>query len=205
MDYKEDTKRVYDKYALVYERNTQGYLEQYLLNEAQLFIDSLLGKDILDLGSGPGRDSLFFKSRELNPVCVDISPSMIELCREKGLVAYEMDIENLSFEDSSFDGVWAYTSLLHLPKRVFPSVLKRLSQILKPRGVFFIGMKEGDFDGWIASSLYGNEGRFYVLYQSDELERFLSAHFDIIHRSQIQSRQDNYLNYLCRNRLSQVP
>lgn len=38
---------------------------------------------------------------------------MIELCKEKGLETHIMDLENITFEDGSFDGVWAYTSLGH--------------------------------------------------------------------------------------------
>jgi len=72
---------------------------------------------------------------------------MIRLCREKGLEAHKMDIEDLKLEDNSFDGVWAHTSLLHVPKAKLKNVLEKISGILKKDGMFFSAVKEGDSEG----------------------------------------------------------
>lgn len=80
MDYKQATKDAYDEYAKVFEEVT-GVCSDSFKSERDFFIRGLPGKRVLDLGCGPGRDSLYFKQRGLNPVCVDISPEMIRLCR----------------------------------------------------------------------------------------------------------------------------
>lgn len=178
MNYKKEHIHSYDAIALNYEAQTNSFLNNYLLADIQLFLTSLPGKNILDLGSGPGRDSLYFKEQGYSPLCIDISPVMIHLCKEKKLSAQIMDFEQMNFEHNSFDGVWAYTSLLHTPKKNIDSVLKNISLLLKPQGSFFIGMKEGFGEG-IISNERGN--RFFANYKKDELENKLTPHFHVVH------------------------
>ena len=147
-NYKEATKRLYDRYAKKYEKNTKNYTK-YIENELQLFLENLKGKRILDLGSGPGRDSLYFKSGGFEPLCIDFSEKMVQLCKEKGLEAKVMDIEKLDFPENSFDGVWAYTSLIHVSKKNIKRVIKKISGILKPHGILSIVMKEGKNEEFI--------------------------------------------------------
>jgi ubiquinone/menaquinone biosynthesis C-methylase UbiE len=198
MDYKSVSRDIYTKYARDFQDFTKDYLKKHIMNDARQFVHIINGKKVLDLGSGPGRDSLFFRKNGLKPVCIDIAPGMVKLCREKGLEAYEMDLENLEFEDSSFDGVWAYTSLLHMPKSKFSFVLKRISRVLKEKGVFYLGMKEGDFEGWKESDKYGGIRRFFSLYQDNEIKEALSGEFDILNTSKISLGDAVFLNYLCR-------
>ena len=141
-DYKKNISNFYNRCAKVYEERTRNYLKKYIIEDAILFMANLPGRKILDLGSGPGRDSLFFKERGLNPLCLDISSQMVELCRRKGLNAIVGDLEKLDFKDGTFDGVWAYTSLLHMPKSHFKPTLLQIKRILKEKGVLYLGMKE---------------------------------------------------------------
>lgn len=131
MDYKEANRLVYNNNAQEFEKRTKDYIRTYILEDAELFVRFLQGKDILDLGSGPGRDSLFFRERGLNPLCFDFSPEMVRLCQARGLEAQVGDLENLPFDDFTFDGVWAYTSLLHMPKSKLNPVLDKIRDILK--------------------------------------------------------------------------
>jgi|SRR3989344_3473484 len=198
MEYKEANKQVYDNNAQGFEARTKDYIRNYILKDAELFISFLQGTRILDLGSGPGRDSLFFKERGLNPLCVDFSPEMVRLCQVKGLEAQVGDLENLPFSDSTFDGVWAYTSLLHMPKDKLPPVLARIGQILKPNGIFYLGMKEGDFEGWIESDKYPGSQRFFALYTDEELRKFLTPNFATLNTSRVPLGDATFLNYLCK-------
>ena len=116
----------------------------------------LNGPKILDVGSGPGRDSYFFKECGCNPICIDNSEEMIVLCKEKGLEAHVMDMEDMRFKEKSFDGVWAYASLLHTPKIKFDNILKNINLLLNDDGLFFIGMVGGDTEGLSESKFYGS-------------------------------------------------
>ena len=94
MDRKKAARLLYNKYALDFEERTRDYI----VDGRELFIKNLNGKDVLDLGCGPGRDSLFFKNQGFNPFCIDISPVIIKMCKEKGLDAKIGDFEKWSFD-----------------------------------------------------------------------------------------------------------
>ena len=198
MDYKEANQGVYDRHANDFENDTKDYLREHILQDAELFLAGLPGKDILDLGSGPGRDSAFFKEKGFNPLCFDLSPEMIKLCQDKGLSAKVGDLESMPFQNNSFDGVWAYTSLLHMPKEKLSYVLRKINEILRQKGRFYLGMREGDFEGWRDGGRYPGERRFMALYNDKELRKALSGHFGIIHHSRIELKNAAYLNYLCK-------
>ena len=127
MNYKEINMKTYDCYACEFQERTKDYLP-YIINDANEFVSGLqeLETVILDLGSGPGRDSMFFRSKGYNVVSFDISCGMLRLCKEKELRAIRGDLEDLPFLDNTFHGVWAYTSLLNIPKKRFPHALNEV-------------------------------------------------------------------------------
>ena len=153
----------------------------------------------MDLGSGPGRDSFLFKQRGFEPVCIDFSKAMVDLCRQKDLEAFEMDMENMNFESSYFDGVWAYTSLLHLPKSRVKNVLEKIKDILKDGGIFYLGMKVGSFEGFEETKRYENSKRFISLYTKEEIEQMLSG-FEIFNFSKVGfDKEHTYMNFMCKS------
>jgi len=163
-----------------------------------LFLARLTGQWILDLGSGPGRDAAFFRMNGYAPVCIDLSPAMARLCREKNLDALVMDFEHLAFQPGSFNGVWAYTSLLHLPKKSIQPALESIRRVLRPEGAFYIGMGEGEFEGFREDDRFPGHRRFLSLYRDQELRPILERHFTVIHASQTAIDEKKvYLNYLC--------
>ncbi len=194
IDYKIRHREMYDENSREFEIRTKDYLINYIRDDAELFLSNLQGGNILDLGSGPGRDSYFFEQNGFNPLCFDISLGMIKLCKEKDLNGIIGDLEKLPFEEGSFDGVWAYTSLLHMPKSKLPLVLSDIGRILKPSGVIYIGMKEGKFEGWKKSEKYSGN-RFFSLYQEEELTSLMEESFEIISNSKIRLGEATFLNY----------
>ena len=114
--------------------------------ERQSFLE-LIKKEqkttLLEIGAGPGKDSRFFQDHDLQVISTDLSPQMVQLCRAKGLEAYVMDFLNLNFPDTHFDAVYALNCLLHVPKVELPAVLTAIHRILKPSGLFFMGVYGG--------------------------------------------------------------
>ena len=105
----------YNNRATEYDEETVDFWETF----PRTFIDTfanLAGKKVLNVGSGPARDSLLLKEGDLEVVCLDASPVMIQLSRDKGFESVLADFNSMPFSDRSFDSVWAYTSLLHIPK-----------------------------------------------------------------------------------------
>ncbi|NOQ56318.1 MAG: methyltransferase domain-containing protein [Nanohaloarchaea archaeon] len=179
MDYKTKTSESYNQNAKELSEKFKDMMELNKRYEFQRFIDLLDGKKILDLGCGSGDHSLFFKEKGLDVVSIDLSRAMIDLCNEKGLDASLMDIENLDFEDKSFDGIWAVTSLLHIPKSRLDEVIKKLDMILKDDGVLYVCVKEGQGEKYISDKSYGTE-RFFAFFEEEEINKLFRKYFVLI-------------------------
>jgi SAM-dependent methyltransferase len=111
---------------------------------------------ILDLGCGPGRDLIAFKSLGHDPIGLDGSAKFCAMARDNsGCEVLHQDMLNLSLTEEDFDGVFANASLFHVPTQVLPSVLKALWRTLHPRGVLFASNPRGNGEeGW-QSGRYG--------------------------------------------------
>tara|TARA_Y100000310_G_scaffold153901_1_gene153462 strand:+ start:26267 stop:26848 length:582 start_codon:yes stop_codon:yes gene_type:complete len=163
MDYKRNTIDVYNKDAEKLAIKFEKLLELHRRFEFPKFIELLNGKKVLDLGCGAGEHSLFFKEKGLEITAIDLSERMIELCKDKGINAQVMDIENLEYADQSFDGIWAVTSLLHIPKEGLSKVISKLNAILKSEGILYVCVKEGE------GAEIVDDGRFFQYWQMHDL------------------------------------
>ena len=105
------------------------------------------GGRILDAGCGSGRDAAEFAKRGYRMTAFDGSPQMAERAAARtGFEVLTMTFEAVDWQ-GEFDGVWASASLLHLPAESLRSAVSRLVQALRPDGVLFVSMKEGEFQG----------------------------------------------------------
>jgi SAM-dependent methyltransferase len=165
-----DLRQYYDYDAS--RRDADAYAD-WKREERQRFLELLQqeGKTrLLEIGAGPGRDSLFFQQQGLEVVCTDLSPEMVRLCRQKGLTAYVMDFYQLDFPPQSFDAIFALNCLLHVPGADLPAVLQRLHQFLQPAGLFYYGVYGGEeIEGYFSQSP-GQQPRFFS-YHTDEFMR----------------------------------
>jgi SAM-dependent methyltransferase len=134
---------------------------------------------LLEIGAGPGRDSLFFKEQGLQVTCIDLSPKMVELCQQKGLDAHVMDMAQVDFKQDSFDAVYALNSFLHLPKDEFPLALGNVCNVLRPAGLFYLGIYGGiEFAGIWEKDAYRPK-RFFSFHSDENLKRILANIFEI--------------------------
>lgn len=111
------------------------------------FINALLGDKILDLGCGSGRDTKYFLEIGLKVTAVDGSE---ELCKRAsdylGIPVYHMLFQELDLEDE-YNGIWACSSILHLPKDELRTVFYKMVTALKSSGVIYTSFKYGEFEG----------------------------------------------------------
>ena len=197
MGYKEETKKAYDHYAWKFDLRFDTAFNDFVIHEAELFVDNLNGKRVLDLGCGGGIHSQYFRERGLSVLGVDNSERMVELCREKGIEARVGDIEALDIGER-FDGVWAYCSLLHLPKEKIRKVILDIKNLLMKDGIFGLAMKAGEGSEMQEHSAFPNVKRFFVFYTDEELRRLLSEDFEMVESSQNAMKSNTFLNYLLR-------
>lgn len=172
---------VYDAMAKEYAEKLNDYAP---LPEREKFI-SLLPKPacILDAGCGPGRDSEYFFHKGFTVVGADLSEKLLAIAKQcvPQATFSKQDLRSLHFPKRSFDGVWACASLLHLKRREVSKVLREFFQILKPRGLLFIMVKEGKGEADIAEKLSSYLSRHFTYFQSEELKNLLKdTGFEVI-------------------------
>ena len=190
----------YNKLAKEYDEETKGFWDKFPYTFIDNFKASIKGDKILNLGSGPGRDALILKESGFNIVCLDASESMVDICRNKGLESILADFLSIPFADDSFDGVWAYTSLLHISKNQINQSLSEIKRVMKRDGVLGLGMIEGSGEEY-RNSKGVLEARLFSFYTQKGLEEILKENgFEIFYFDKFQPRNSYYLNFLARNK-----
>ena len=79
------------------------------------------------------------------------------------------------------------------------NVLRKIYEIMKPDGIFFIGMTEGSFEGMEEDEKYSGEKRFKVYYTEKELLKILSGYFTILNISKVKLK-NSYINIICKSK-----
>jgi SAM-dependent methyltransferase len=157
--------------------------EQFTLDERAAFLDRLRAveaKTLLEIGAGTGQDAAFFSAEGLDVVAVDVSPEMVARCRAKGVEAYERDFLHLGFDPASFDAGYAMNCLLHVPNADLPEVLRAVRTVLKPGGLFYVGVWGGVAqEGVVADDRY-RPPRFFSLRTDAEMFRYASESFEVV-------------------------
>jgi protein-S-isoprenylcysteine O-methyltransferase Ste14/SAM-dependent methyltransferase len=134
---------------------------------------------LLELGAATGADAAVFGASGLEVVCLDLSPAMVRRCRARGLVAHVMDVADLRFPPGSFDAAYAMNCLVHIPKTELRQVLAGISRVLRPAGLFYLGLYGGrEFEGiWDAD--YYEPKRFFSHHTDDHLRRVVAEAFAV--------------------------
>lgn len=101
------------------------------------------GGHILDAGCGSGRDALLFKQQGYRVSAFDGSKAITSLARQKTGLRVQHRVFSEINEISTYDGIWACASLLHLPLVEVPDAIGRLWNALKPDGTFYMSFKVG--------------------------------------------------------------
>lgn len=104
---------------------------------------------ILDFGCGSGRDTKYFIEKGYQVEAIDGS---VELCR----LASEytgIEVKNMFFNElaqvQKYDGIWACSSILHLPQNELLDVMHKMVIALKDKGIIYTSFKYGTFAGEI--------------------------------------------------------
>lgn len=166
------------------EQRNQMAKEDWKVRERQHFLELLQQEhkhSLLEVGAGTGTDSLFFQEQGLQVVCTDLSPEMIKLCREKGLDAHVKDFLGLDFPAATFDAIYALNCLLHVPTADLPQVLQKLRDLLRPGGLFFLGVYGGSEEEGPHEDDWHQPPRFFAHHTDEFMQRATAPYFDMVY------------------------
>lgn len=155
-----------------YNLNAENFIESTQnvdMHQAQDRFLRLLDENssILDFGCGSGRDTKYF----LNKGCrVTATDGSAELCRRAsdftGIEVKEMLFQELD-DMGTYDGIWACSSILHLPKLELLPVICKMYMALKDSGVIYTSFKYSDFEGV-------RNGRYFTDFTEDSFKEFIA-------------------------------
>lgn len=178
-NYKEKTRDSYDVNAPYHRVKFQELADFDQRLDFRTFLDLEGGNILLDLGCGPGYHSAYFMEKGMAVTAIDLSEEMVGIAKEQGVDAQVMDIENMTFDENTFDRVWAATSLLHIPKNHIGDVLQKISYITKPGGVIYISLKEGEGEGFVTDKENPDTQRYFSLWELEEFSKVAQGYFTI--------------------------
>ena len=154
-----------------YNLNAENFIENTQNVDMHLAQDKFLhllneGAAILDFGCGSGRDARYFLSKGYQVTATDGSA---EICRLASVFT-GIEVKYMLFQEldevNSYDGIWACSSILHLPKKELLSVIRKMCVALKEAGIIYTSFKYGDFEG-------ERNGRHFTDFTEDSFQDFI--------------------------------
>jgi SAM-dependent methyltransferase len=164
--FQKDTLAIYDNTAQRYVENTQAMDVSADRNKFLEYVPR--GGLILDVGSGSGRDSLAFLETGYRVEAIDGSAGLAELASKKiGQPVRVLLFEQIDYVET-FDGIFAYFSLIHLPPAHLVNVMNRLYRALKPGQVLYMRMSYGEKE-------FEKDGRYFNAFTETSLREFIET------------------------------
>ena len=189
----------YDVYAHAYDQGVVDFWRDFPRDFLKKFAGELRGKRVLNLGSGSGRDAVLLRELGLEVVCVDASASMIAITQALGFESHLARFSDIDFAPQSFDGVWAYCSLLHVQRQHAAEVLRNLRAIIRPQGLCVVGVIEGQNEARYEHEIMPDTSRYFQYYDSAQLKLLLAeASFSFVHEQQYAADGGLFLSHIYR-------
>ena len=154
----------------------------------------LKGKNIVELGAGLGRDTIFFAQNSLHIEALDYSNKAIETIKKKSkdlnlsnfIKAKVFDVrKKLPFENNSVDACFSHMLYcMALSNLDLENLNKEIFRILKPGGINIYTVRhtdDGDYKNGdhMGEDLYENDGFIVHFFSKDKVNQ-LSKDFEIL-------------------------
>jgi SAM-dependent methyltransferase len=186
-----ETQGTYDLITAEYARQNAAVWPN-LADHANALTASLPpGGVVADVGCGPGRDIALLRARGLRVIGIDLSLGQLRTSSLTGVV--QADMRQLPLRGGSVDAIWCHVALLHIPRTAVPAVLAEFARATLPGGELFLGVAEGDGEGFEVASNYGSDRRrWFTLHREPDLTALLAKAGFAVHqtlRSQARRRE----------------
>ena len=156
-----------------YNLNAKKFIENTLNADMHITQERFLqllteNRFILDFGCGSGRDTKYFLEKGYRVEATDGSSELCKLASAfTGIEVKKMLFQELD-ASGKYEGIWACSSILHLPKKELLPVIRKMCDALKDNGVIYTSFKYGDFEG-------GRNGRYFTDFTEDTFDKFIKV------------------------------
>ena len=135
----------YNKYTKSFIQTTRSVDFTNIQNKFLSYLPS--GASILDFGCGSGRDTKYFLEQGCKVTAIDGSQKLCKLASEyTGIQVKHMLFRDLD-EKEAYDGIWACSSILHVPANELRDIIKKMANALRAHGIIYTSFKYGTFEG----------------------------------------------------------
>jgi SAM-dependent methyltransferase len=133
------------------------------------------GSSVLERGCGGGGPTTQHLAARFTVTGIDISATQIAMARERVPAATFLPADMTRFEaaPSSFDGIAAFYSLIHLPYGELPAMLVRVSTWLRAGGVFVATLSAREAGEHFEPDWLGGAPMYWSGHAPEENIRFL--------------------------------
>lgn len=124
----------------------EWYSNDVLMPNIHEFISLLPSNPrVLDLGCGPGYESMRLSLTGAEVFGIDYSEECIRVARERcAHCKFEVyDFRYLDNKLGKFDGVFACASLIHVKEEELSIVFEQITKVLKPNGYLMVMLRDG--------------------------------------------------------------
>jgi len=179
-EYIQETINTYNEMASRYRGRRSAFdMSQWI----DMLLSLMPGKEILEIGCGPGRDAKLFLARECKYVGIDLSEKLLEIAKEEVPDAQfqHADMLELPFEDDSFDGIWNCATFHHLKTEDMPIAMGEMARVLRKGGVLFLGTKLGDSEEYLKDGEFDGKERYFNYIKPEFMQELLeNARFELV-------------------------
>ncbi len=193
----DDIKLFYD---LTAEKTADEWYREEILYPTILDFVSLLPDKphVLDLGCGPGHESMRLANTGASVVGVDFSEACIEVARERNPYC-TFEVRDFRFLEESlgkFDGIFACASLIHIAPEEISSVMDSIRKVLKDSGLAALIVVDGEGikEDWSLLEVDGKSLRRTVYLYSKEtiLKEAERAGMKLVREGYLDSKLTEY-------------
>ena len=176
---KEKKQSVIDNYDDIAKEYVNEFFEDTSDNKyIDIFLNSLNGKKILDVGCGNGKDCKYILEKGFNINGIDLSIGMLNIAKEKvPNCNFEiMDITEITYPDDSYDGIISNCSLFHIPVEELPKTLKSFKRVLKPDGKLLLILQEGNGEKMVEEPYRPGIYIYIKYFSKNEIQKLLQEY-----------------------------
>lgn len=172
-------KLYYDKYGRIYDEERQSPYYQILKSlELSTLLPFVKEKKILEIGCGTGLILNEVKECASEAWGIDLSKGMLAEAKKKKLNIKQANATNIDFLDSSFDLIYSFKVLAHIPE--CDKALSEIHRLLKENGLCILEFYNPYSFKFIASKVKRSKRKVYVRFDSlHEIKKMYKHKFRI--------------------------
>lgn len=153
-----------DRYSNATRTNIGGLLMRWLDSSIEGLASDAL---IFEIGSGPGRDALYLKSKGYNVQCSDATKAFLVQLADNGLDARYFNVIKDAFS-GTYDLILADAVLLHFNRDQFRLALLKIRSALKDNGRFAFTVKAGEGEAWTDKKI--GKPRYFCYWLEEDIK-----------------------------------